>query len=70
MRARLCVHDFVTCKYFSFNNFYNKGFCVFWGESYFIKAIETFFPMFVYNDINTRNTLISVRVHTKNSIHF
>ena len=31
-----------------------KEFCVFSRESYFIKAIENFFPVFAYPDINTR----------------
>ena len=47
MRARLRVQDFVTCKTFSFNQCHNKGYCVFSWQSYFIKAIENFFPMFV-----------------------
>ena len=45
-RARLRVQDFATGKNFSFNHFHNKEFCVFSQESYFIKAIENFFPVF------------------------
>ena len=46
MRARLCVQDFATGKNFSFNQHHNKQFCVFFRESYFMKAIENFFPVF------------------------
>ena len=45
-RARLRVEDFVTGKNFSFNQDPNKEFAFFSRESYFIKAIENFFPVF------------------------
>ena len=45
-RARLRVQDFATGKNFSFNQCHNKEFCVFSRESYLIKAIENFFPVF------------------------
>ena len=45
-RAKLCGQDFATGKNFSFNQCHTK--------SYFIKAIENFFPVFAYPDINTR----------------
>ena len=45
-RARRRVQDFATGKNFSFNQYHNKEFCVFSRESYFIKAIENFFPVF------------------------
>ena len=45
-RARLCVQNFATDKNFSFNQCHNKEFCFFSRESYFIKAIENFFPVF------------------------
>ena len=35
-------------------NALNKRVLLFSGESYFIKAIENFFPVFAYPDINTR----------------
>ena len=53
-RARLRAQDFATGKNFSFNKCHNKEFCVFSRESYIIKAIENFFPMFAWPDINTR----------------
>ena len=53
-RARLRRQGFATGKNFSFNQCHNKEFCVFSRESYFIKAIEDFFPEFEYPDINTR----------------
>ena len=40
------VQDFVTGKNFSFNQCHNKEFCIFSWESYFIKAIKNFFPVF------------------------
>ena len=46
MRARLRVQDFATGKNFSFNQCHNKEFYVFSQESYVIKAIENFFPVF------------------------
>ena len=46
MRARLRVQDFASGKNFSFNQCHNKEFCVVSRESYFIKAIENFFPVF------------------------
>ena len=46
MRTRLRVQDFATGENFSFNQCHNKEFCVFSRESYFIKAIENFFPVF------------------------
>ena len=42
---KLHVQDFVTGKKFSFNQCF-KEFCFFSGESYFIKVIENFFPVF------------------------
>ena len=44
--ARRCGQDFATGKNFSFNQYHNKQFCVFSWESYFIKAVENFFPVF------------------------
>ena len=46
-RATLRLH-FVTGKNLSFNQCHNKAFCVlrFSLESYFMKAIENFFPVF------------------------
>ena len=35
-------------------NALNKRVLLFSGKSYFIKAIENFFPVFAYPDINTR----------------
>ena len=44
-----------TGKNFSFNQCsYQERFAFFSRESYFIKAIENFFPVFAYPDINTR----------------
>ena len=52
---KLRVQDFATGKNFSFNQcFKQRSFAFFSGESYFIKAIENFFPVFAYPDINTR----------------
>ena len=51
------MQDFVDktgTKNFSFNQSHTKSFTFFLGESYFIKAIENFFPEFAYPDINTR----------------
>ena len=48
------VQDFATGKNFPFDQCHNKEFCVFSQESCFIKAIENFFPVFAYPDINTR----------------
>ena len=45
-RARLRGQDFVTDKNFSFNQCHTKRFAFFSRESYFIKAIENFFPVF------------------------
>ena len=53
-RARLRGQGFATGKNFSFSQCHNKEFCFFSRESYFIKAIENFFPVFAYPDINTR----------------
>ena len=53
-RARLRGQDFATGKNFSFNQCHTKSFAFFSRESYFIKAIENFFPVFAYPDINTR----------------
>ena len=57
-RARLRPQDFVTGKNFSFNQCHNKEFGVISWESYFIKAIENFFPVFASGfaqpDMNTR----------------
>ena len=52
-RARLRGQDFATGKNFSFNHCHTKSFAFFSQESYFIKAIENFFPVFAYPDINT-----------------
>ena len=41
--ARLRGQDFATGKNFSFNRCHTKKFCVFFRETYFIKAIENFF---------------------------
>ena len=38
--ARLYVQDFATGKNFSFNQCHNKEFCIFLGESLFIKVIK------------------------------
>ena len=52
---KLRVQDFATGKNFSFNQCSKQeSFAFFSLESYFIKAIETFFPAFAYPDINTR----------------
>ena len=45
-RTRLRGQDFATGKNFSFNQCYTKIFAFFSRESYFIKAIENFFPVF------------------------
>ena len=45
-RARLRGQDFATGKNFSFNQCLTKSFAFFSRESYFIKAIENFFPVF------------------------
>ena len=45
-RARLRGQDFATGKNFSFNRCLAKSFAFFSQESYFIKAIENFFPVF------------------------
>ena len=44
--ARLRGQDFATGKNFSFNQCHTKSFAFFSRESYFIKAIENFFPVF------------------------
>ena len=44
--ARLRGQDFATGKNFSFNRSHTKSFAFFYRESYFIKAIENFFPVF------------------------
>ena len=46
--------NFATGKNFSFNQCHTKSFAFFSRESYFIKAIENFFPVFAYPDIKTR----------------
>ena len=46
MPARLRGQDFATGKNFSFNQCLTKSFAFFSRESYFIKAIENFFPVF------------------------
>ena len=51
-RARLRGQDFATGKNFSFNQSHTKSFAFF--SSYFIKAIENFFLVFAWPDINTR----------------
>ena len=38
--ARLREQDFAPCKNFSFNQCHNKEFCIFLGESLFIKVIK------------------------------
>ena len=45
-RARLREQDFATGKNFSFNECHTKSSAFFSRESYFIKAIENFFPVF------------------------
>ena len=45
-RARLRGQDFATGKNFSFNQCHTKSFAFFSRESYFLKAIENFFPVF------------------------
>ena len=45
-RARLRGQDFATGKNSSFNQCHTKSFAFFSRESYFIKAIENFFPVF------------------------
>ena len=45
-RARLRGQDFATSKNFSFNQCHTKSFAFFSRESYFIKVIENFFPVF------------------------
>ena len=52
---KLRVQDFATGKNFSFNQCSKQeSFAFFSRESYFMKAIENFFPVFAYPDINTR----------------
>ena len=41
-----CGQDFATGKNFSFNQCHTKSFAFFSRESYFMKAIENFFPVF------------------------
>ena len=49
------MQDLATGKNFSFDQYFKQGsFGFFSRESYFIKAIENFFPVFAYPDINTR----------------
>ena len=45
-RSRLRGQDFATDKNFSFNQCHTKSFAFFSRESYCIKAIENFFPVF------------------------
>ena len=45
-RAILRGQDFATGKNLSFNQSHTKSFEFFSRESYFIKAIENFFPVF------------------------
>ena len=45
-RARRRGQDFATGKNFSFNQCHTKSSTFFFRGSYFIKAIETFFPAF------------------------
>ena len=52
---KLRVQDFATGKNFSFNQCSKQeSFAFFSRESYFMKAIENYFPVFAYPDINTR----------------
>ena len=52
---KLRVRDLATDKNLSFNQCSKQeSFAFFPQESYFIKAIENFFPVFAYPDINTR----------------
>ena len=52
--CKLRVQDFTTGKNLSFNQCSKQeSFAFFSQESYFIKAIENFFPVFAYPDINT-----------------
>ena len=44
--AKLRGQDFATSKNFSFNQCHTKSSAFFSRESYFIKAIENFFPVF------------------------
>ena len=48
-RARFRGQDFATGKNFSFNQCHTKSFAFFSKESYFIKAIEHFFPVYAYS---------------------
>ena len=48
------MQDFATGMNSSFNQCHNKEFWVFSRESYVIKAIKTFFPVFAKPEINTR----------------
>ena len=51
---KLRVQDFATGKNFSFNQCSEQeSFAFFLLKVFFIKAIENFFPMFAYPDINT-----------------
>ena len=53
--CKLRIQDFVTGKNFSFNQCSKQeSFAFFSRESYFMKAIENYFPVFAYPDINTR----------------
>ena len=43
---KLRVQDLSTGESLSFNQFHYKEFCVFSRESYFIKSVENFLPVF------------------------
>ena len=51
---KLRVQDFATGKNVSFNQCSKQRVLLFSRESYFKKAIENFFPVFAWPDINTR----------------
>ena len=49
---KLRVQNFATGKNLCFNQYFKKeSFAFLFGETYFIKAIENFFPLFAYPDI-------------------
>ena len=51
---KLRVQDLATGKNFSFNQYPKQTVLLFSRESYFQKAIENFFPVFAWPNINTR----------------
>ena len=69
---KLRVQDLATFKNFSFNqSSKQESFALFSRERYFIKAIENFFPVFAYPDINTQgvgrilNSYANPRLHLR-----